>query len=181
MKEIKTDIEFLITAFTYSFASLNQNFYLRKRDFKVIGVHIFDYSLISECKAEYNSGLTKEEERDIKEAIIANEKGYDTHIFIPRLTKEKRFEIITDFVGSTEKFKEKLEVNYQTLVYSTKNYGVEFHRKGIKVGVDMEYLTNGIEEESFKSKWTEFYRSRTKNIALKWLEHQVVEISKTKL
>lgn len=172
MKEQNTDIEFLISAFAYSFASMNETFYLRKRDLKVIGVHIFDYSLVSECKSEYDSGLSKEEERDIKEAIIANEKNYETHIFIPRLTKEQRFKIISDFIDSNEDFKEELKKNYKSLVDSTENYGIKFFKKGIKTGVEMEYLTNGIENEKFKSKWTEFYRKKTKAIALEWFEKE---------
>ncbi len=172
MKEQHTDIEFLISAFAYSFASMNETFYLRKRDLKVIGVHIFDHSLVSECKAEYKSGLSKEEERDIKEAIIANEKNYDTHIFIPRLTKEQRFQIMSDFIDSSTDFKEKLIENYQSLIDSTKNYGIECYKKGIKAGVEMEYLINGIKDEHIKSKWTEFYRSKTKTIAIEWFEKE---------
>ncbi len=172
MKEQNTDVEFLISAFAYSFASMNETFYLRKRDLKVIGVHIFDNSLVSECKAEYESGLTKEEERDIKEAIIANEKNYDTHIFIPRLTKEQRFDIMSDFINSIEDYKDKLNANYKSLIDSTENYGIEFYKKGIKAGVEMEYLTNGIENENLKSKWTEFYRKKTRTIALEWFNKE---------
>ena len=172
MKEQNTDIEFLISAFAYSFASMNETFYLRKRDLKVIGVHIFDNSLISECKSEYDSGLSREEERDIKEAIIANEKNYDTHISIPRLTKEQRFEIMSDFIDSVEDFKEDQNRNFKLLIDSTENYGIEFYKKGIKPGVEMEFLTNGIEDENLKSKWTEFYRDKTKTIALEWLEKE---------
>ena len=172
MKEQNTNIEFLISAFAYSFASMNETFYLRKRDLKVIGVHIFDHSLISECKSEYQSGLSKEEERDIKEAKIANEKNYDTHIFIPRLTKEQRFEIMSDFIDSSTDFKEKLKENYKSLIDSTENYGIEFYKKGIKAGVEMEYLTNGIKDENIKSKWTKFYRNKTKTIAIEWFEKE---------
>lgn len=100
MKEQNTDIEFLTSAFAYSFTSMNEVFYLRRRDLKVIGVHIFDHALFSDCKSEYESGLTKEEENDIKEAIIANEKNYDTHILIPRLSKEQRFKIMSEFIDS---------------------------------------------------------------------------------
>ncbi|MEQ9090649.1 MAG: hypothetical protein RIE52_06135 [Balneola sp.] len=172
MKEQNTDIEFLISAFAYSFASMNETFYLRKRDLRVIGVHIFDHSLISECKSEYDSGLSKEEERDIKEAIIAIEKNYDTHIFIPRLTKEQRFEIMSDFIDSVEDFKLELNRNFKLLIDSTENYGIEFYKKGIKAGVEMEFLTIGIEDENLKAKWTEFYRDKTKTIALEWFEKE---------
>ena len=169
MKEQNTDIEFLISAFTYPFTSMNESFYLRKRDLKVIGVHIFDHTLVSDCKYEYESGLTNEEERDIKEAIIANEKNYDTHVFIPRLTKEERFEMMKGFIASSTDFKEKLNDNLKSLIDSTENYGIEFYKKGIKTGVEMEYLTNGIDDEGIKSRWTEFYRSKTKPIAIAWL------------
>lgn len=172
MKEQNTDIEFLISAFVYSFASMNDTFYLRKRDLKVIGVHIFDNSLVSKCKSEYESGLTKEEERDIVEAIIANEKNYDTHIFIPRLTKEQRFEIMSEFINSIVEHKDELKRNYKSLIDSTENYGIEFYKKGIKAGVEMEYLTNGIEDENLKTTWTEFYRNKTKTTALEWFEKQ---------
>src|SRR5690606_20602766 len=118
------DIEFLISAFAYPFASMNETFYVRKKDLKVIGVHIFDHALVSECKSEYDSDLTKEEERDIKEAIIATEKNYETHIFIPRLTKEQRFEIMSDFIDSIKDFKDELRKNYKSLVDSTENYGI---------------------------------------------------------
>lgn len=172
MKEENTNIELLVSAFAYSFASMNETFYLRKRDLKVIGVHIFDHSLVSDCKSEYDSGLTKDEERDIKEAIIANEKNYETHIFIPRLTKEQRFEIMAEFIDSINKYKEELISNRKILIESTENYGAEFYKKGIKPGVEMEYLTSGIEDENFKSNWTEFYRIKTKFIALEWLKKE---------
>lgn len=172
MKEQSTNIEFLISAFSYSFASMNETFYLRKRDLKVIGVHILDYSLVSECKSKYETGLTKEEERDIKEAIIANEKNYDTHIFIPRLHKKERFKFMKEFINVNESFKKELNENYKSLIDSTKNYGIEFRKKGIRPGVEMEYLTNGINDEQIKSKWTDFYRNKTKIIAVDWLNKQ---------
>ncbi|WP_319503213.1 hypothetical protein [uncultured Draconibacterium sp.] len=128
--------------------------------------------MVSECKSEYDSGLSKEEERDIKEAIIANEENYDTHIFIPRLTKEQRFEIMSDFIDSNTDYKEKLLKNRDFLVESTKNYGAEFYKKGIKPGVEMEYLTNEIDDKNFKSKWTKFYRDKTKTIAIEWFEKE---------
>lgn len=172
MNEQETDIEFLVAAFTYSYASMNQTFYLRKRDLKVIGVHIFDYSLISECELDYETGLTKEEEKDIKEAIIANEKGYDTHIYIPRLTKEQRFRIIEEFIDISNSHKEKLLINKEELIQSSQKYSSTFYKKGIKPGVEMEYLTNGIADENFKSEWTDFYVAKTRPIALEWLEKQ---------
>ncbi|TSJ46632.1 hypothetical protein [Fluviicola chungangensis] len=159
--EYNTDIEFLISAFAYPFASMNETFYLRKEDLKVIGVHIFDYSLVSECKSEYESGLTDEEERDIKQAIIAHEKNYDTHLFIPRLSKEERFEMMSKFIELTDAYKSELHENLQALIDSTKNYGIECYKKGIKPGVEMEYLTNGIDDGEIKSLWTEFYRNKT--------------------
>lgn len=176
MKEQNTDIEFLISAFAYSFASMNEVFYLRKRDLKVIGVHAFDHALFSDYKSEYESGLTKEEENDIKEAIIANEKNYDTHILIPRLSKEQRFKIMSEFIDSESKYKEELFKNRKVLIDSVENYGAEFYIKGIKPGVEMEYFTNGIDDEDFKSKWVEFYRNKTKIIALDWLEKEKIRI-----
>jgi hypothetical protein len=173
MNQENTDIEFLISAFAYSFASMNESFYLRKRDFKVIGVHLFDHSLVSDCKSEYSSGLNPEEEIDIKEAIIANEKNYDTHIFIPRLTKEERFEMMQQFLESAVDYKERLYGNLKSLIDSTKKYGIEFRKIGIMAGVEMEYLTNGIEDEKLKLKWTEFYRDKTKSIAISWLKEQI--------
>lgn len=170
--EHNTDIEFLISAFAYPFASMNETFYLRKEDLKVIGVHIFDYSLVSECKSEYESGLTKEEERDIKEAIIATEKNYDTHLFIPRLSKEERFEMMSKFIELTDAYKSELHENLQALIDSTKNYGIEFYKKGIKPGVEMEYLTHGIDDDEITSSWTAFYRGQTKIIAIAWLDQQ---------
>jgi hypothetical protein len=167
-----TDIEFLISAFAYPFASMNETFYLRKEDLKVIGVHVFDYSLISECKSEYESGLTKEEERDIKEVIIATEKNYDTHLPIPRLSKEERFEMMSKFIELTDSYKSELHENLKALIDSTKNYGIEFYKKGIKPGVEMEYLTNGIDDEEITSSWIAFYRSQTKIIATAWLDQQ---------
>jgi uncharacterized membrane protein YphA (DoxX/SURF4 family) len=172
MTEYNTDIEFLISAFAYSFASMNETFYLRKEDLKVIGVHIFDYSLVSECKSEYKSGLTKDEESDIKKAIIANEKNYDTHILIPRLSKEERFEIMSEFIELNDTYKAELDENFKVLIGSTKNYGIEFYKKGIQPGVEMENLTNGIDDEKIKSQWTEFYRNKTKIIAITWLNQQ---------
>lgn len=172
MKEHNTDIEFLISAFVYSFVSMNETFYLRKKDLKVIGVHIFDYSLVSECKSEYESGLTKDEERDIKEALIANEKNYDTHLLIPRLSKEERFEMMSEFIELNDTYKVELDENLKALMDSSKSYGIEFYKKGIKPGVEMEYLTNGIDDEKIKSQWTEFYRNKTKIIATAWLDQQ---------
>ncbi len=177
--EHNTDIEFLISAFAYSYVSMNETFYLRKEDLKVIGVHIFDYSLVSECKSEYESGLTNEEERDIKEAIIANEKNYDTHLFIPRLSKEERFEMMSKFIESNETYKSELQENLKTLIDSTEKYGIEFYKKGIKPGVEMEYLTNGINDKEIKSLWTAFYRSQTKIIATAWLDQQKFLLSQS--
>jgi hypothetical protein len=132
MDRVDTDIELLTSAFAYSFALLNEVFYLRKRDLKVVAVYITDYELISECKSTYESGLTQEEERDIKEALIAQEKNYDTHIEIPRLTKEERFEIIEEFIESTPDFSQQLQDNYCKLVRSTEKYGLEFIRWALR-------------------------------------------------
>lgn len=167
-----TDIEFLISAFSYPYVSMNETFFLRKEDLKVIGVHIFDYSLVSECKSEYESGLTNEEERDIKQAIIANEKNYNTHLLIPRLSKEERFEIMSKFIELTDTYKSELQENLKDLIDSTENYGIECYKKGIKPGVEMDYLTNGIDDEEIKSLWKAFYRSQTKIIASAWLDEQ---------
>ncbi len=172
MGDQNTDIEVLISAFAYPLASMNESFYLRKRDLRVIGVHIFDHSLVSECKFDYDSGLSKNEERDVKEAIIAKEKDYETHILIPRLTKELRFEIMLEFIDYNLDFKDELKKNYKSLVDSTENYGIEFYKKGIKAGVEMEYLTNGLEDENLKSKWTKFYRNKIRTIALEWFEKE---------
>ena len=172
MERVDTDIELLTSAFAYSFALLNEVFYLRKRDLKVVAVYMTDYALISECKTTYESGLTKDEERDIKEAIIAQEKNYDSHIVIPRLTKEERFEIIEQFIQSTADFNQQLKENYRELVSSTEKYGLEFYKKGITAGVEMEYLTSGIDDQNIKSSWTAFYRAKTKMKALNWLEEQ---------
>jgi hypothetical protein len=147
MDRIDPDIELLISAFAYSFELLNEVFYLRKRDPRVVAVHMTDYALVSECRSTYQSGLTKDEERDIKEAIIAQEKKYDSHIEIPRLAKEERFEIIEQFIQSTADFNQQLNENYRELVRSTEKYGLEFYMKGIVAGVEMEYLTNGIEDQ----------------------------------
>jgi hypothetical protein len=172
MDRVDTDIELLTSAFAYSFALLNEVFYLRKRDLKVVAVYMTDYALVSECRDTYESGLTKEEERDIKEAIIAQEKKYDTHILIPRLTKEERFKIIEQFIQSTPDFSQQLQENYRELVRSTEKYGLEFYKKGIAAGVEMEFLTSGIDNEKVKSDWTAFYRTKTKVKALNWLDEQ---------
>lgn len=164
------EIEFLISAFVYPVASMNETFYLRKRDFKVIGVHVFDYSLFLECK--YESGLTELEERDIKEAIIADKKNYETHILIPCLTKEQRFEMMAKFINLNTDYKEKLIKNRDLLMQSTKGYGVDFLKNGIKPGVEMGYLTYEIDDEDFNSKWIKFYRNKTKIIALDWFEKE---------
>lgn len=170
MKENNTDIEFLTTAFAYSFASMMEFFYLRKIDLKVIGVHLFDYSLISECKSGYETGLSKESERDIKEAIIANEKGYDTHILIPRLTKEQRFEIMETFIALNPRFKSKLIKNLEDLKEPVTDELFSL-KKGV-AGAEMSHLIHGIRNKKLKSNWTDFYRKKTKVIALDWLEKQ---------
>ena len=158
MTHSKTDIEFLISAFAYSYALMNETFYLRKKDLKVIGVHLHDYSLVSECKSEYDSGLTKDEERDIKEAIIADEKKYDTHIMIPRLTREQRFEIMKNFIDGVDQYHKVLSENLNDLIDSADNYGIEFFKKGIRAGVEMTHLTHGIDDEEFVDRWGDFYR-----------------------
>ena len=131
METQKTDIEFLISAFAYSYSSMMESFYLRKRDLKVIGVHMFDESLVSECKSEYDSGVSKEEEKDIVEAIIAREKDYDTHILIPRLSPKQRIEIMREFLEMNDKFSDKLNQNLQDIIDS-----IERNSKSIKEIID---------------------------------------------
>lgn len=172
MNENHTDIEFLITAFSYSYSLLNETFYLRKKDFKIVGVHVMDYALISECKSEYDSGLTADEERDIKEAIIASEKNYDTHIIIPRLTKTERLDIIKEFLNCADKYRKHLKKNYKDLINSSKKYRIKYYKKNIKPGIELEYLTNGIDDDEFKNDWTRFYRDKVKIMALDWLNTQ---------
>ena len=64
----------LITAFSYKL-TMETNFYWKKATNRLVEVSIFDYSLISECKDGYNSGLDPEEEREVKEAIIRRRGG----------------------------------------------------------------------------------------------------------
>lgn len=171
MNDHATNINLLIAAFTYSYASMNQMFYLRKRDLKVVGVHMFDNALL-EGGSDYDSGLSLEEERDIKEAMIAERKNYDTHIYIPRLTKEQRFEMIEAFIETCSSNKTALLENCKLLKASTENYGAEFYKRGIKPGVEMEGLMFGIEEEETQSAWTHFYTDKTRAIAVQWLDEQ---------
>ena len=172
MSESNTNIEFLISAFAYPYSSLMETFYLRKRDLKVVGVHMFDYSLVYERGSGYKTGLTPEQDRDIKEAIIASEKDYDTHVVIPRLQPEERFQIMNEFVSLHPKFERKLKSNVELLMKSVTEYDESFRKKGIKHGVSMEYLTHKINSSQLKSDWTKFYREKVKTIALGWLEEQ---------
>jgi hypothetical protein len=167
----EVNIEFLISAFIYSISSLNEVFYLRKRDQKVIGVHIFDCFLLEEDESYY-SGLTKEEEHDIKEAIVASEEQRDTHVSIPRLTKGERFEIINEFIESEAAyhFKSKLHDNYKELIASGEERNLGAYVKGFTPGVVLGDLVNGLDDEEFKAKWTEFYRNKTRAKALAWLK-----------
>jgi hypothetical protein len=50
---------------------------------------------------------------------------------------------------------------------------------GIAAGVEMGYLTNGIDNEKVKSDWTEFYRAKTKEKALNWLGEQKEVLQKS--
>ncbi|MBD0405490.1 hypothetical protein [Flammeovirga sp. EKP202] len=90
---------------------------------------------------------------------------------------------MADFINSIEDYKDELNKNYKSLIDSTENYGIEFFKKGIKAGVEMECLTNGIENENLKSKWTEFYRNKTRTIALEWFnkEKNVLQSSRAPL
>lgn len=170
------DIDFLISAFAYPYSSLNETFYLRKKDFKIIGVHAFDYFLVSDCKGEYDSGVTRDQEINIKEAIIASEKGYNTHIIIPRLLKEERIQMMKEFVYSAKKYEKKLNINLNNLMLCSDDYSNECYKKGIKHGLEMEYLTYKIRNKNIKLEWTSFYREKTKIIAKKWLNEQIESI-----
>lgn len=164
----------LITAFAYSYALMNEAFYLRKKDHKVIVVHFMDYALVSECKSEYESGLAKEEEREIQEAIIASEKNYDTHIQIPRLAKAERFKLMQEFVDQTNSYKMEMEENLHRFTSSLTSQNMEQYSTIASNGLEMEYLTHGIQDQALKSDWTQSYRDHIKTIALKWLNKQTM-------
>lgn len=170
-----TNINFLVAGFTYPLALLNQMFYLRKRDLKVVGVHIFDYSLLCDDAKDYETGLSDEENKDIIEAIIANEKDDGTHIDIPRLGVEERFEMMEQFIEQTEQYRKELQDNLKILKTSITNFSNEFYPKGIKRGIDMKDFTRGIQDEQFTNKWIDFYFDKTKPIATAWLAKQVRE------
>lgn len=158
----------LITAFSYKL-TMETNFYWKKANRRLVEVSIFDYSLISDCKDNYDSGLDQEEEREVKEAIIASEKKRDTHLFIPRLSVDERIEIMNNFITiQTDLTKKKsLQTTLNKIIDLQQAKPIDLLKNGFKMGFDLNNLTVNTSELS--DIWTEFYRKQTKPHVDKWL------------
>lgn len=158
----------LITAFSHKL-TIETSFYWKKATKRLVEVSVFDYALVSGDKYGYTSGLDPEEEREVKEAIIAKEKNQDTHLQIPRLTVPERIEIMNRFI------KIQTDPNQKALLQTTLNKIIELQsnnkellRKGFKWGFDMDNLI--VHTKELSSSWIEFYRNETRFYVDKWLD-----------
>ena len=159
----------LITAFSHKL-TMETNFYWKKATDRLVEVSVFDYALISGCKDGYDSGLTAEEEREVKEAIIASEKKRDTHLFIPRLTIDERIDIMKRFISAQTDLEQKrsLQITLNKIIDLQASSMVNHIKNGFKVGFDLNNLI--VNTSELCDAWTEFYRAQTIPYVDKWLK-----------
>lgn len=158
----------LITAFSFKL-TMETSFYWKKATRRLIEVSVLDYALVSDCKNGYESGLDPEEEREVKETIIAIEKKRDTHLLIPRLSVEERIELMNKFVllQTESKLKNSLQTTLNRILEFRQSKPIDFLKNGFKMGFDLNNLTvNTIE---LSDSWIEFYRMQTRSYVDKWL------------
>jgi len=158
----------LITAFSHKL-TMETNFYWKKATSRLVEVSVLDYALISHCKDSYDSGLDPEEEREVKEAIIASEKKRDTHLFIPRISIDERIEIMNHFINiqTDPTKKQSLQITLSKIINFQQSKPIDLFRNGFKMGFDLNNLTVNTSELS--DAWTEFYRTQTRPYVDKWL------------
>jgi hypothetical protein len=157
----------LVTAFTYK-QSLDRNFYWKKETEKIIEVSIFDYSLISDDKDNYTSGLDPEEEREVKEAIIAHEKNRNTHITIPRIEIKDRIALMQSYISQILDREDRiaLEQNLNDIIQLSKG-DMQVVKKGFRPGFAFDDLV--YKNEKLKQSWYDYYYPIVKDKALSWL------------
>ena len=163
-------IDDLITAFSYKL-SMDRAFYWKKETNRLVEVSLLDYSLLSECKADYTSGLDQEGEREVKEAIIAITKERNTHLLIPRLTKDERINLMNDFikVQKSDTIKIALQNTLDELItLSMDKSMIASFRKGYAFGFDLDNLI--LHTPELANDWKAFYRSELKQTVEAWLE-----------
>ncbi len=158
----------LITAFSFRL-TMETSFYWKKATKRLIEVSILDYALVSGCKDEYESGLDPAEKKEVIEAIIANEKKRDTHLFIPRLTVDERIGIMKHFVRIQLEpvQRQSLQATLNKIIETQKLNPIELLRNGFKMGFDLNNLT--VNTTELMNPWTEFYRAQTIPFIDKWL------------
>lgn len=158
----------LVTAFSHKI-TLETSFYWKKAKRRIVEVSFLDYALISDGRYNYISGLNPEEEREIKEAIIANEKNQNTHLLIPRLSFEDRIEIMNLFIGiqTDAQYKSALQMTLNKIVDLKESKPIDLLKNGFKAGFDLDNLASKTDE--LKDSWIEFYRAQTKPHVDKWL------------
>jgi hypothetical protein len=165
----------LVTAFSHKL-TMETNFYWKKATKRLIEVSILDYALISDCKEGYESGLDPEEEKEVKEAIIANEKKGGTHLLIPRLSIDQRIEIMNHFIRiqADPKQKQILQTTLNKIIDLKQSKPIDLLKNGFKMGFDLNNLTVNLTE--LLDFWIEFYRTQTKTHVDKWLSEINVSI-----
>lgn len=164
----KQTYEDLITAFSHKL-TIETNFYWKKTTRRLVEVSILDYFHISDCKDGYDSGLDPEEEREVKEAIIAIEKKRDTHLFVPRLSVDERIEIMKQFINiqTDPTKKQSLQTTLNKIIELKQSKPFDLFKNGFNMGFDLNNLT--VNTGEMTDTWTEFYREHTKPFVDKWL------------
>ncbi len=158
----------LITAFSFKL-TMETNFYWKRSTRRLVEVSVLDYALLSHCKDVYDSGLNPEEEREVKEAIIASEKKRDTHLYIPRLSIEERIAIMNRFIKiqTDHTKKQSLQTTLNKIIDLKQSKPIDLLKSDFKMGFDLNNLTVNTSELS--DSWTKFYRTETKPYVDKWL------------
>ena len=161
-------MEDLVTAFSHKL-TMETNFYWKKATKRVVEVSIFDYALISSEKHSYDSGLDADEEREIKEAIIASEKNRDTHLFIPRLSVDERIDLMNEFISAQKDPAQKttLQNTLNQLIELSQAKPINLLKNGFKMGFDLNDLT--LNSKDLTQAWTEFFRAEIKYKVNQWL------------
>jgi len=161
--------EDLITAFSHKL-TMETNFYWKKSNRRIIEVSILDYALISDFENDYDSGVGPEEEREIKEAIIASEKKRDTHLFIPRLSVDERIKLMAKFISlqTDVRLKNSLQTTFNKIIEFKQSKPIDLLRNGFKMGFDINSLT--VNTKELTNSWIEFYRTQIKSHVDKWLD-----------
>ncbi|TCD10268.1 hypothetical protein EZ449_10640 [Pedobacter frigidisoli] len=158
---IQKTAENLIDAFIQPHAFTEFLFYLKKEDLEVIKIHMDDFA------------NAKNSTKEIREALQAIHSDENSFILIPRISIKNRLDNSKAFITKYPQYRSLLDKNFEYMIISSIEFesnNLSFPEDEVTFGLEMEFLTKGIQSSDIKLKWTDFYRNLARVEALKWLK-----------